>query len=163
MTNQSTSTSSPTTHLTSSRTCQIRSADASPTSRMTKKSSTKLPPLADALKSCGYSESLHYSDEQPKKSKRNRQRNIIWFNPPFSKNVSTNVGQKFLKLIAKHFPENLRLHKIFNKNTVKVSYSCMPNLANIIKAHNNEVSKDTSTPTQKPCNCRKKKKKTYAH
>ena len=65
-------------------------------------------------------------------------------------------GQKFLKLIAKHFPENSRLHKIFNKNAVKVSYSCMPNLANIIKAHNNEVSKDTSTRTQKPCNCRKK-------
>ena len=114
------------------------------------------PLYVDALKSCGYSENLHYRDEQPKKSKRNRQRNIIWFNPPFSKNVSTNVGQKFLKLIAKHFPENSRLHKIFNKNTVKVSYSCMPNLANIIKAHNNEVSMDTSTSTQKPCNCRKK-------
>ena len=42
--NQSTSTSSPTTHLTSLRTCQIRSADASPTSRMTKKSSTKVLP-----------------------------------------------------------------------------------------------------------------------
>ena len=32
----------------------------------------------------------------------------------------------------------------------------MPNLASIIKAHNNEVSKDTTTCTQKPCNCRKK-------
>ena len=43
------------------------------------------PLYVDALKSCGYSENLHYSEEQAKKSKRNRQRNIIWFNPPFSK------------------------------------------------------------------------------
>ena len=66
-----------------------------------------------------------------------------------------NIGQTFLKLIAKHFPKNSRLHKIFSKNTVKVSYSCMPNLASIMKVHNYEVSKDTSMCMQKPCNCQK--------
>ena len=30
------------------------------------------------------------------KQKRNCSRNIIWFNPPFNKNVSTNVGKQFL-------------------------------------------------------------------
>ena len=29
--------------------------------------------------------------------------NIIWFNPPFSRNVSTNVAKKFLQLLDKHF------------------------------------------------------------
>ena len=81
---------------------------------------------------------------------------MIWFNPSFSKNVSMNVGQGFLKLVAKYFLKNPRLQKIFNKNTVTVSYSCMPNLASIIKAHNNEVSKDISKCMQKPCNCQKK-------
>ncbi len=35
---------------------------------------------------------------------RNRQRNIIWYNPLFSKNVSTNIGQIFLKIIDEEFP-----------------------------------------------------------
>ena len=65
-----------------------------------------------------------------------------------------NVGQRFLKLVAKHFLKNSRLQKIFNKNTVKVS--CMLNLASIIKAHYNEVWKDISKCMQKPCNCQKK-------
>ena len=118
---------------------------------------TQATPLyEEALKCSGYSESLHYSDKQPKKSKRNRQSNIIWFNLPFSKNVSTNVGQKFVRLISRHLPKKLRLQKIFNKNTVKVGYSCMPNLASIIKAHNNEVLKDNSTPPQNPATARKK-------
>ncbi len=36
----------------------------------------------------------------------------------------TNV----LHVIDKHFPPNHKLHKIFNRNTVKVSYSCMNNV-----------------------------------
>ena len=46
---------------------------------------------------------------------------IILFNSPFSKNVKTNVGCKFLCLIDKHFPRTKKLHKIFNRNNVKVS------------------------------------------
>ena len=61
-----------------------------------------------ALKDSGYKKEIAY---EIKKSTgiaktRNRKRNIIWFNPPYSKNVSTNVGKKFLTLIEKHFPEN---------------------------------------------------------
>ena len=62
----------------------------------------------------------------------------------------------FLGLIKKHFPKDHRYHKIFNKNTVKVSYSCMDNMERIIKQHNNKV---LSTPAARPksgCNCRKK-------
>ena len=65
-----------------------------------------------------------------------------------------SLGKCFL--IKKHFPKDYRYHKIFNKNTVKVSYSCMDNMERIIKQHNNKV---LSTPAARPksgCNCRKK-------
>ena len=32
--------------------------------------------------------------------------NITWFNPPYCKNVQTNVAYKFLRLLDKHFPKN---------------------------------------------------------
>jgi len=78
----------------------------------------------EALKKTGYSDTkLKYSKRTAPKEKRNQHRNIIWFNPPFSKNVSTNVARKFLALI-KHFSKSNHLKKLFNKNNIKVSYSC---------------------------------------
>ena len=46
------------------------------------------------------------------------------------------------------------MHKISNKNTVKVSYSCMKNMDSIISGHNHNIL----NPKQKSfgCNCRKK-------
>ena len=68
------------------------------------------------------------------------QRKIIWFNPPYSLNVETNIGKTFLKLIDKYFLKTNKFHKIFNRNNVKVSYSgCLPNFANMIKLHNNRI------------------------
>ena len=69
-------------------------------------------------------------------AKRSRKRNIVWFNPPYSDHVKPNIGKEFLKLIAIHFPHHHRLHEICNKNNIKVSYSCMPNMAAIISKHN---------------------------
>ena len=63
---------------------------------------------------------------------RKRNRNIIWFNPPFSKNVATKIGRYFLNLLDKHFPQDHKFHKIFNRNNIKVSYSCMPNIKSAI-------------------------------
>ena len=53
-------------------------------------------------------------------NKPNHKRNIIRFNPPYSKNVSTKICKYFLNLLDKNFPQNHRLHKIFNINSVKV-------------------------------------------
>ena len=61
------------------------------------------------------------------------------FNPPFSIALSTNVGKSFLQLLRHHFPPSNKLHKIFNKNTVKVSYCCTQNVASIIKSHNKKL------------------------
>ena len=66
--------------------------------------------------------------------KRPRHRNVMWYNPPFSKNER---WRKFLNIVKDSFKKGHPLHKIFNKNTLKVSYLCMPNLGSKISAHNN--------------------------
>ena len=74
-----------------------------------------------ALKRSGYPEELSYQEPTLERKKRCRKRKIIWYNPPFSSNVSTNIGRKFFTLLEKHFPKNNPLHKLFNKNTIKIS------------------------------------------
>ena len=71
--------------------------------------------------------------------KRKRIRNIVWFHPPFSRNVTTNVAKTFLNLLDEHFHKSNKLHKIFNRNTVKVSYCCTVNLSYVIRSHNKNV------------------------
>lgn len=125
---------------------------------------TAKPHYEDALKRSGHNEKLNYTDHSTPASRntttppkrKNRQRKVIWFNPPFSKNVKTNIGKSFLGLIEKHFPQSHRYSKIFNKNTVKVSYSCTDNLDKIIKKHNNKILNPKPTSPQNGCNCRKK-------
>ena len=89
----------------------------------------------DILDICGYSEQLTFEKEQYTHKRRYRRRNIIWYNRPFSKNVKTNIVKQFLHLLGKYFSRNHKYHKIFNRNNVKVSYSCMDNMRNIISSH----------------------------
>ena len=51
-------------------------------------------------------------------------------------NVKTKVRNYFLNLIRKHFPPRLKFVKLFNRNTIKISYSCMPNIKAKIHKHN---------------------------
>ena len=108
----------------------------------------------DALKKSGYNVDLNYTNNKSEKPKT-RKRNIIWFNLPFTKSVSTNVAKRFLQLVTKHFPRSHKLRKLFNRSTVKVNYSCINNMSKIIKGHNKKV---TSKPhDQRPkFSCRKK-------
>ena len=112
----------------------------------------------DALHESNFKETLQFVIPAPKNNdenqKRKRKRNIIWFNPPYSKNVKTNIGKTFLQLLSKHFPKDHQMHKIFNKNTVKVSYSCMNNISSILSTHN----KNILNPKQRSFgyNCRNK-------
>ena len=77
-----------------------------------------------ALKDAGYSEELKYEPEEHQKLKRkqNRRMKIIWFNPPCSKNVATNIEKEFFGLIRIHFPKQHPFNRLFNKLTVKLSY-----------------------------------------
>ena len=67
---------------------------------------------------------IKVQSKQENKIKKNRKGIIIWFNPPYGKNDVTKVGHYFFKLLDKHFPQEQMLHKIINKSTVKVRYSC---------------------------------------
>ena len=82
------------------------------------------------LEKSGYRQTLKYhpSNENVSNNRRNRKQNVIWFNPSFSANVRTKVGNYFLSLIKKHFPLRHKFSKLFNRNTIKVSYSCMANI-----------------------------------
>ena len=50
-----------------------------------------------------------------------------------------NVDKVFLNLLKKHFPASHILHKIFNKNTVKISYNCMKNISYVVSSHNKNI------------------------
>ena len=86
---------------------------------------------------------------QPKNS-RNRGRNIIWFNPPFSLNVISNIAKDFLRLLDQNFPKHHRLHKIFNRNNVKVSYCTMPNSTHITRKFYTKCPKTTEAAIAEP-------------
>ena len=48
-------------------------------------------------KQSGYQQKLKYNPVNTEiHNKRNHKRNIIWFNPPFSRNISTKIGKYFL-------------------------------------------------------------------
>ena len=123
-----------------------------------------IPPYQAELERCGYDHKLVWTevdDLQPKKKSRGRGRKIIWFNPPYSLNVSTNVGREFLELVDKHFPKGHSLHSIINRNTVKVSYRCLPNMGRKLACHNSKILKNFANPQPKPqakCNCQKSRK-----
>ena len=95
----------------------------------------------EALNKCGYKHKTKYNPAPPKSDSKNRNRKqkIIWFNPPYCQSVSTNVGKHFLNLIDKHFPTHHKHRKLFNRNTVEISYSCMINVNNHINQHNRKV------------------------
>ena len=110
----------------------------------------------DILDKCGYSEKLTFEKEQYTQERRNRERNIIWYNPPFSENVKTNIAKQFLHLLDKHFGRNHKYHKIFNRNNVKISYSCMDNVTNKISSHNKKIINSGNETNVKTCDCRNK-------
>jgi len=118
-----------------------------------------IPYYENVLKRSGYNHNFKYNPQAKtnmQNNRKKRKRNIIWFNPPYNNNVSTQIGKYFLTLIKKHFPSQHVLHKIFNKNTVKISYSCMPNVKSIINAHNKKITAPIVEQQTKTCNCIKK-------
>lgn len=117
------------------------------------------PPYKKALSESGYSHDFTFENKSKKSDKKKRKRKIIWFNPPYSRNVTTNIGKEFFKLLDRHFPKGSPLSKIFNRNTVKLSYSCMENMNNIISTHNKHIlNSHTVNTDERKCSCPKKSK-----
>ena len=116
------------------------------------------------MQNSGYRHTLTY--KRPKndnnstninKIKRNRKRQIIWFNPPFNLKTKTKIGKSFLNLLDKHSHPHNKLHKLYNRTTVKISYSCMANMNSYTYMHNHKVLNDKPNETDiNNCNCRNK-------
>ena len=139
--------------------------------RKTFKESSKI--YIDALKNSGFKEEFTYLEEnianvinkeKNKYDHKNRKRKIIRFNPAFCRLTSINVGKYFLKLRDKHFKHDNILQKIFNRKTLKISYSCTKNIFQIINNHNKEILKEfqnrinnnnnNNNSKQNECNCK---------
>ena len=116
------------------------------------------------MQNSGYKHTLTY--KRPKvninstninKIKQNRKRQIILFNPPLNLKTKTKIRKLFLNLLDKHFPPHNKLHKLFNRIDVKISYSCMPNMNSCTYIHNYYVLNNKPNET---CinnrNCRNK-------
>ena len=115
------------------------------------------------LKDSGFDGTIIYNDqsEQPKNVNieeanqvRKPKRAIISYNPLYSMNVKTNVGKTFFALLQKHFPPTHPMNSIFNKNKIKISYSCCPNRGSILSSHNKHILNSNST--EYGCNCSNK-------
>ena len=105
----------------------------------------------EALAASGHRSDLKF--QQPTPKRKNRHRHVTWFCPPYSESVKTPIGKVFLQLLRKHFPPDHRYARIMNKNTIKMSYSCMPNMQNIMKQKNENLLKETHEGEQRMCNC----------
>ena len=114
----------------------------------------------EGLKQAGYKDKIKFirkeNNDNNVGSKRSRKRKIIYFCPPWNDALATNLGRRFLELIDHHFPRDSPLHKLFNRNNVKISYSCTKNVKTIISNKNNKLLKpDNNNNTNgRECNCR---------
>ena len=62
----------------------------------------------------------------------------------------------FLHLLDKHFGRNHKCHKIFNRNNVKISYSCIDNIQNVISSDKKEIRNFSNGMNGKTCSSRNK-------
>ena len=99
-----------------------------------------------ALQNSGYKHTLTYKRPKNDNSstninniKQNRKRQIIWFSPPFKLKTKAKISKLFLNLSDKHFRPHNKLHQLFNRTNVKISYSCMPNMNSCNYMHNHKV------------------------
>ena len=108
------------------------------------------------LKDRGYFLSMSYNHNTTQNNRRNRNRKVILFNPPYSQNVKTNIGTLLMKLVRNQFPKNNKYYKIFSLNTLKLSYCSTTNVGSIIKQHNCKVLSKTNNNNNRKYNCRSK-------
>ena len=125
---------------------------------------TAVPPYQQAISDAGYDYKLKFQPptaSPPPKKNRTRTRQTVWFNPPFSLNVETNIGKEFFQIID-NFPKNNILAPIITRGKVKMSYRTMKNMDQIISSHNKKALADDPVaddePVQPVCNCQKSKR-----
>ena len=116
------------------------------------------------LDKSGYKTQLEYTatntsaTESSRRKKKRKNRDVIWYNPPFNRGTKTNLGKEFLALIDKNFPKRNPLSKIINRKTVKIGYSCTKNMQATIQGHNQKImaKRENTGEENEGCNCRAK-------
>ena len=76
-----------------------------------------VPAYQKALKHSGFNHQLKFKPSTPANvpditQNRKRQGNSTWYNPPYSKNVVTNIGRTSLNILDEEFQKNHVLYKI---------------------------------------------------
>ena len=82
--------------------------------------------------------------------RRKRSRHILLF----ISNVKINISKICLPFLDKHFPKHRKYYKLFNRNNVKVSYSCIQNMTSVIQNHSTNLLKDPVAPIAKSSGCK---------
>ena len=81
--------------------------------------------------------------------------------PIILKLTTINIDIYFLNLLDRHFNRDNLLRKIFDRNTVKISYSCTNKMHDILNNHNrrllDELYKNSGGPDEVSCNSRRKR------
>ena len=96
-----------------------------------------------------YKRPINYNNSaNVNKAKRNRKRQKIWFNPPFNLNTKTKISKSFSHLLDKYFPLHNKLHRLFKKTNMKISFSCMPKMNSYFYMHNHNVLNDKPNETE---------------
>ena len=95
----------------------------------------------EALRKNGFKSEIYYKDSSsPTNKKRSAGKEKLSGSTfriiKMCQQISPNF---FLKVVDKLFPRTHGLHKIFNRNSIKVSYRCMSNVQQLIKKHNNFI------------------------
>ena len=97
---------------------------------------------------------LKHTGCQKEGKHKNKKNNMV--PPPFQ--YETNIAKNFFSLLNKCFSKNSKLHKIINKNTAKLSYSCMASMKQKIDNHNRKIMSNGREREEftRTCNCRDK-------
>ena len=69
------------------------------------------------------------------------------------------MGAKFLRLLDETIPKDSPLYPCLNRNTVKLSYRCLPNMGTNISKQNSKNLTNATTPNEETtpsCNCNRK-------
>ena len=82
-------------------------------------------------------------------ARRNRNGKVIWFNPPYSQNVKKILVNCSWSLWGNTSPKNNKYQKIFDLNTLKLSYCFTYNIGNIIKQNNSNKVLSKTNDNQK--------------
>ena len=118
------------------------------------------PPYQEALDRAGYNHKLEFAENvvadnnNNGRKKRNRNRKIIYFNPPFNLDVETKIGREFLKIIDKSFPVGNPLRSKLTRHNMKLSYSTTTNMRGQISRHNTKLLAGDTVEQVDPCVCR---------